>query len=193
MSTASASLEGGESGDSVSSFGTTVREEAPRGQRKDRAGRWSRDVLHGQVPGAPTPQPELFQLYEEEPGGSRPPCLDEPRGPQDKDQQRTMEQAADFAPIVQILDAPVAQMVEQLPNLSQFFDTLMPDPEQVVEVPKILLDDFPTRTAVRGTQLAEQLVEVLTIVSSSWLQLCMEQNVDFPVPGHEGRYAGLQG
>ena len=26
-----------------------------RGQRKDRAGRWVRDVLHDQVPGAPTP------------------------------------------------------------------------------------------------------------------------------------------
>ena len=39
-----------------------------RGQRMDRAGRWVRDPLHGQVPGAPTPQPELFQLFEEELG-----------------------------------------------------------------------------------------------------------------------------
>ena len=50
--------------------------------------------------------------------------------PQDQDQQRTVEQTVGFAPVVQILDAPVAQMVEQLPNLTQFFDTLRPDPEQ---------------------------------------------------------------
>ena len=63
-----------------------------RGQRKDWAGEWVRDALHGQVPGAPTSQLELFQLYEEEPGGSRPPCLGEPRGPQEKVQQCTVEQ-----------------------------------------------------------------------------------------------------
>ena len=39
------------------------------------------------------------------------------------------------------------------------------------------------RTAVRDTQLAEQLVEVPTIISySSLLQRTMEQNVDIPVP-----------
>ena len=59
------------------------------------------------------------------------------RGSQDQDQLRTVEQTVGFAPMVQILDAPVAQMVEQLPNLTQFFDTLRPDPEQVIEVPKI--------------------------------------------------------
>ena len=62
----------------------------------------------------------------------------------------------------QILDAPVPQMVEQKPDIMHLFDTLTPDPEQVIEVPKILPDDVPVRTAVRDTQLAEQLVEVLT-------------------------------
>ena len=112
----------------------------------------------------PLLQPELFQLYEEELGGSRPPCLGEPRRPQDRDQLRTVGQTVGFAPMVQILDAPVAQMVEQVPNLTQFFDTLRPDPGQVIEVPKILLVDVPMRTPVRDTQLAEQLVEVPTIV-----------------------------
>ena len=55
--------------------------------------------------------------------------------------------------MVQILDAPVAQMVEQLPNLVQFFDTLMPEPEQDIEVPKILPFDVPMRAALRVTQL----------------------------------------
>ena len=38
----------------------------------------------------------------------------------------------------------------------------MPDPEQAIEVPKILLDDVPMRAAERDTQLGEQLVEVPT-------------------------------
>ena len=54
---------------------------------------------------------------------------------------------------------------------------------------KLLLDDVP----VRDTQLVEQLVEVLTIVSYSSLQRTIEQNVDFPVPDRGGRNAGLQG
>ena len=51
--------------------------------------------------------------------------------------------------------------------------------------------DVPTRTP--QLQLAEQLVEVPTIVSYSLLQLIMEQNVDIPVPSRGGRIAGLQG
>ena len=36
------------------------------------------------------------------------------------------------------LDVPVPQMVDQLPNVVQFLAALSPDPEQVIEVPKIL-------------------------------------------------------
>ena len=63
----------------------------------------------------------------------------------------------------------------------------------VIEVPKILLDDVPVRTAVRVPQLAEQLVEVPTVVSCSSFQQTMEQHVDIPVPGRGGRNVGLQG
>ena len=70
----------------------------------------------------------------------------------------------------------------------------MPDPEQVIEVPKILSEDVPMRITARDTQqLAEQLVEVPTIVPNSSLQRTMEQHVDIPVPGRGGRIAGLQG
>ena len=64
---------------------------------------------------------------------------------------------------VPALDVPVPQMVDQLLDVMRFFDTLLPVPEQVISLPKILLDDVPVRTAVRVTQLAEQLVEVPTI------------------------------
>ena len=63
------------------------------------------------------------------------------------------------APLVQILDAPAPQTVEQLPDVLRFFDTLMPDPEQVIEVPKILPEDISVRAVLRDSQLAEQLVE----------------------------------
>ena len=76
-----------------------------RGQRKDRAGEWVRDALHGQVPGAPT---------------------------QEKVQQRTVEQLADVVPMVQILDIPGPQAGDQLVEV--FRDLDLPIPEQVVEV-----------------------------------------------------------
>ena len=74
-----------------------------------------------------------------------------------------------------------------------FFAALSPVPKQLIEVPKILPDDVPLRTTVRDTQLVEQLVEVLTIISFSSLQRTVEQNVDIPVPHRAGRIAGLQG
>ena len=118
----------------------------------------------------------------------------EPRGPQERDLPRTVEQIAVHAPMVQILDAPVTQIVEQLPDVVRFFDFLLPVPEQVIEVPKILLDDVPMRTVVRDTQLVEQLVEVPTIVSWSMLQQIMEQNVYIPVVDRGcGTGGGLSG
>ena len=73
-----------------------------------------------------------------------------------------MECAIEVCPFLQILDAPVPQMGEQLPDILHFFSTFTLDPEQVIEVPKFLPDDLPMRTAVRVTQLVEQLVEVPT-------------------------------
>ena len=84
-------------------------------------------------------------------------------------------------------------MVDQLQDIMCFFDALLPVHEQVIEVPKILLDDVPTRAVLRDTQLVEQLVEVPTIVSYSWRQQRLEQNVDIPVPGRGGRICFLQG
>ena len=65
--------------------------------------------------------------------------------------------------------------------------------EQVIDVPKIFVERIPMRTSVREPQLAEQLVEVPTIVSFSSLQRNMEQTVDIPVPQGGGRHADLQG
>ena len=104
-----------------------------------------------------------------------------------------MEQIAVYAPMVQILDAPVPQLVEQLPDVLRFF----------VEVPKILLDDVPVRAVLREPQLVEQLVEVPTTVSYAALllwqalhgyrQRTVEQNVDIPAVGGSGTGGGPSG
>ena len=91
------------------------------------------------------------------------------------------------------LDVPVPQMVVQLPDIEHFFAALSPDPEQVIEVPKILPLDVPMRAALRVTQLVEQLVEVPTTVSYSSFLRTVEQHVDIPVPGGGGPSSGLQG
>ena len=133
--------------------------------------------------------------------GSQPDRLSEVR-PQERAQRRTVQQIVDPVPLP-TLDDPAPQMVGQLLNLAHFLDTPLPDPEQFIAVPKILSDDVPMRALVRETQLAEQLVEVPTIVSWSLLQgfppgqasttssfsleriseRIAEQNVEFPVGG----------
>ena len=114
----------------------------------------------------PPPPHSFFRLYDEEDaeGRVRPGSVTDPR-PQEWVQRHTVEHIVDLvrvAPMVQILDAPVPQMVDQLQDIMRVFDTLLFVPEQVIEVPKILPDDVPLRTAVHETQLAEQLVEVPT-------------------------------
>ena len=142
-----------------------------RGQKTARAGGDARDAQHGQVPEAPLPQ------------GGRPAVLSEVAGWQ----SRVLRHVVGHLP-VPALDVLVPQMVDQLPDIEHFFRAHSPDPEQVIEVPKILPDDVPMRAAVRVTQL----VEVPTIISCSSLQRTVEQHVDIPVPGGGGPISGLQ-
>ena len=141
-----------------------------RGQKTARAGVWGHELNYtATIRKPPTPQPELFSLYDEEPGRSRPDRMPTLSGPQERDLRRTVQQIVDV-PLVPLLDDPVPQMVEQLPDVLRFFDLLLPVPEQVIEVPKILLGDVPVRSVLRDPQLVEQLVEVPTVVSYSSLQ-----------------------
>ena len=165
-----------------------------RGQRFARAGeegREAHDALRRQRP--PPPQPELFQLYEEEPGGSRPACLAEQRGPQEKVQQCTVEQLADVVPMVQVLDAPGLLGEVGVVDLLRELDAPALD-ELVIAVPKISLDRIPQRCPHRRPRRAEQLVEVPTIISySSLQQRNVEQTIDIPVPHGRVGGRGLQG
>ena len=108
-----------------------------------------------------------------------------------------MEQAAELASMVQILDAPVEQTGDQLQDILSFFGALMPDPEQVIDVPKILLDDVPMRAIDRDTQLGEQLVEVPTqpwyvaFVLAS--KVCSRRELRQIIAGLQGGGGGARG
>ena len=150
---------------SIAAALATTLHHSSRGQRKARAWEEESETKYtAKFRTTPPPQPVLFSLYDEEPGGGRPDALVEPR-PQARVQRHTVEHITDLvrvAPMVQILDAPVPQTGDQLPDILSFFGAFMPDPEQVIEVPKILLDDVPMRAVDREPQLGEQLVEVPT-------------------------------
>ena len=108
--------------------------------------------------------------------GSRPDRLAGVR-PQERVQQHPVDQIVDTGPALPILDVPVPLMGEQLVDVLRFFDTLCPVAEQVIDVPKISLEDIPARRLCREPQLVEQLVEVPTVVSySSLLQRTVEQH-----------------
>ena len=86
-----------------------------------------------------------FPMTDDEGGelsaGVRPAPLEEGR-PQGKLQRH----AGIGYEVVQALDAPVLQLVEQLPDVHHFFATCLPlVAEQVIDVPKILLENIPSR------------------------------------------------
>ena len=128
-------------------------------------------VHHEQIAAIPVVT-QYFPMTDDEGGelsaGVRPAPLEEGRRPQGKMQRH----AGIGYELVQALDAPVLQMVEQLPDVHHLFATCLPVvAEQVIEVPKILLENIPSRRLCRDTQLAEQLVEVPTVVSYFFKQL----------------------
>ena len=86
--------------------------------------------------------PELFQLFEEEPGGLRPEAFADPR-PQERVQRHVVEHFTDLvrvAPMLQILDAPV-----------RLLDP--PMTEQVIEVTEISCSSCPSRTVLGEPQM----------------------------------------
>ena len=106
-----------------------------------------------------------------------------PQGPLAGVQQHIVEHLADLAPMVQILDVPVLQKGEELAEILKLVDTQSPV-EQVVAVPKISNFSTQPRSVLRCPQMAEQLVEVPTVVSFAVLQQhTTEQIFDISVPG----------
>ena len=92
-----------------------------------------------------------------------------------------MEQFGELAPMGQILDAPVPQMVDKLEDVLKIVDLFVPVHE--IEVPKISsLSCPPPRRVLPEPQSAEQLVP--TVLSP--LRIA-EQIVGIPVPCGRGQ------
>ena len=120
--------------------------------------------------------------------GMRPALLVEVQ-PQGCVERHIVEDPSELAPMVQILDAPVPQMVD---SVLEFFRRLdLPVAEQVIDVPMISSSSScPSRAALSEPLMVEQLVEVPTIISYSSLP---RSGVDIPVPGGGGPRSGLHG
>ena len=125
-----------------------------------RAGEWGREMnFTATIQDPPThPSRTSSACTKKSPAG---------RGRTERAKRRTVQQVVDFVPSLPTLDAPVPQMVEQLPDILPFFAALSPVPEQVIDVPKIVPEDVSLRTSVREPQPAEQLGEVPSIVTLS--------------------------
>ena len=121
--------------------GTTLS----RSQRTARAGKWVRGALHAEDP--------------EHPPSSRPDCLADVR-PQERVPRRTVEQIVDSVPVVLLLHTFVPQMADLLVKVLKILDNSLPDVEQVIEVPLIILHKVPQRSPFLEPQVVEQLVEV---------------------------------
>ena len=103
-----------------------------------------------------------------------------------------MEQLAVDVPKVQILEIPVPQLVDQLDVLKILGMQLPVLPVQVIEVPSSSTPSRCSGTVLSAWQMAEQLVEVPTLLSVAVLQQrTAEQLASIPVPrGRHGRLPG---
>ena len=171
-------------------------------------------ALRGQKPGTRAKEGEVREEHQalrrqtRLPPGMRPALLVGVQ-PQGHVKRHFAEHLAELAPLVQILDAPVPQVVDNVMDAFRCLD--QPMTEQVIEVPRISCPPCPSRSQVPVPLTAEQLVEVPTIISCSSLQPSLfgeafkaflkdkvqkrvvEQPVDFPVPGGGGPSSSLQG
>ena len=123
------------------------------------------------------------------PAGSQPALLPEVAGWQVPVEPHVMEDLGSVCPFVQILDLPVPQMVDYVADALRILDR--PIAEQVFEVPQFSCSSCPSRSLIPEPQVAEQLMEVPTVLS---LLRIAEQIVGTPVPlGRGGRISGFQG
>ena len=102
-------------------------------------------------------------------------------------QRHIVEDLGELAPLVQILDLLVPQTVASVTDILRLLDR--PIAEQVIAVPTVSCSSCPLRSRVPEPQSADQLVEVLTILTPTRIALQIaERIVDTPVP--RGRVHG---
>ena len=102
-------------------------------------------------------------------------------------QRHIVEDLGELAPLVQILVLPVSQPVDSVTDILRLLDR--PIAEQVIAVPTVSCSSCPLRSCVPEPQLADQLVEVPTVLTPTRIALQIaERIVDTPVP--RGRVHG---
>ena len=103
----------------------------------------ARAELHGEGPEAPhTPAGALQSRGKARRGLPAP--LPEVAGWQERVQRHATEHLADLAPLVQILDAPVPQVADNVMDVSRSLDSSIA--EQFIEVPTISCSSCPSRS-----------------------------------------------
>ena len=98
-----------------------------------------------------------------------------------------MEDLGELAPLVQILDLPVPQTVDNVTDALRILD--LPMAEQVIEVPEISCSPCPSRSPIPEPQSAEQLVEVPTVLSPTRIALQIAEQI-VGIPARRGRVQG---
>ena len=130
--------------------------------------------------------------------GLRPGSLSDPV-PQGRVERHVVEHRVETRPFVQILDAPVPQLGNQVLELLQkIVSSSSVKPIQVIKVPKVFPDRVPQRIVERRPpQLVEQLVEVptdpgyaLAVVAS---KLFSRQELRRIIAELQGRGGGARG
>ena len=110
-----------------------------------------------------------------------------------------MQQIVDIAPLP-ALDDPAPLMGEQLVEVYKFLDFMVP--EQVIEVPKIFVDDILPRRLCREPKMVDQFVtvptnpdSVLCVLTRSPAPPVEDQLVEVPpiVPQLDPFFAGADG
>ena len=129
----------------------------PRTSTTPHHGEWGSELNHtATIRRTPTPHAAGTQYFamdvDEVPaaGGSRPDRLAPVSGPQERVQRHFVEQLVEPVRGVPVLDAPVPQMVDHLVDVLKIFDRGLT--EQVIEVPKVTLQDVVPERAVRPCQ-----------------------------------------
>ena len=87
-------------------------------------------------------------------------------GPHERVPRRIVEQIVDSAPVVPLLHAPELQLVDSVGEVLKILEKLVPDVEQVIDVPMIFPEDYRIRTfrsSLQEPQMAEQLGAVPVI------------------------------
>ena len=105
-------------------------------------------------------------------------------------QRHAVDGLGEFAPMVQTLDVPVPQMEDQFVDNLDLVDQMealrlldRPVAEQVIAMPTVSCSSCPLRSRVPEPQLADQLVEVPTVLTPTRIALQIaEQIVATPVP-----------